>query len=56
MGFPLVPKSTTLSVTWPGFPGHGIQNWRFAPFKPPISQKWLKVGSCNFHHTVAPSL
>jgi len=21
-----------------------------------ISQKWLKLGSCNFHHTVAPSL
>jgi len=21
-----------------------------------ISQKWLKLRSCNFHHTVAPSL
>jgi len=39
--FPLVPKSMTLSDPWPGFQGHGRQNWRFSAFKPPISQKRL---------------
>jgi len=38
------------------FQGHGKQNWRFSAFKPPISQKRLKLRSCNFHHTVALSL
>jgi len=46
----------TLSDPWPGFQGHGRQNWRFLAFKPPISQKRLKLRSCNFQHTVAPSL
>ena len=54
--FPLVPKSMTLSDPWPGFQGHGMQNWRFSAFKPPISPKPLKLGSCSFHRTVAPSL
>jgi len=26
-----------LSDPWPGFQGHGRQNWRFSAFKPPIS-------------------
>jgi len=25
----------TLSDPWPGFQGHGRQNWRFSNFKPP---------------------
>jgi len=53
--FSLVQKSMTLSDPWPGFQGHGRQNWRFSAFKPPISQKRFKLGSCNFHRTVAPS-
>jgi len=36
--FPLVPKSMTLSDTWPGFQSHDRQNWRFSAFKLPISQ------------------
>jgi len=56
MRFSLVPKSMTLSDPWPGFQGHGRQNWQFSAFKPSISQKQLKLWSCNLHHTVAPSL
>ena len=54
--FPLVPKPMTLSDPWPEFQGHGRQNWRFSAFKSPISRKRLKLRSCNFHRTVAPSL
>jgi len=41
--FQLVPKSMTLSCPWPGFQGHGRQNWRFSIFK----REYLENGSRN---------
>ena len=35
---------------------YAIANPSVCPSHGWISRKWLNLGSCNFHHTVAPSL